>query len=612
MDSSPVVLPIALTANQVRPVAYRVVSKKHGLNLKSSALDVLAGFLGRRFGTRWRDPDAEKFLDAICRQWKEDGRGIFVDGEPLLAVIKDLTSADSAQGQPDKFDVNDYFRLIDARTQKPLVYSSQQKTFVLPPSNDQAAVHMFARRYHMLLDKLYRNELFQPAGLGAGDDGYSIVSIKNMLGRPLGASFFLFGQLEKQTDGPWTLYDTSASIALTFSALTQFAPDHYFPSGSFALCYGTYNGDTFLVGTLGPPQPEPRSQAQIAYDRIDFLGTPGARIERVDTGLAAVFQRESARRATERIAVLGCDIFLDDARSVDALHRCLGRLASDPPRALVIPGSFLSRSYRPHIVDVAQVYRECMNSLADALAEFPSLSQTKVVLVPGAHDPWHACAQSVLPYAPLPSVFTGRVERASADVHLASNPTRLQYLEHELLLFRCDAGELLRRHSVNTAQYADDPNNNAEMMDERPVAHETAALESLALDTDAGDRAEERGAEQAAARVLASSSVGPPQGHGRTALNDTREARRVFATLLDQAHLAPFAPRVQSVAAEQDHVLSMAQWPTALVLMDPTTPAIWQQYEGCTVLNPGAFLLHDRANWLEYYPNTSACEFCSA
>lgn len=84
-------LPIELNPSVFRPFAYRILSKKYGLNVQSSALEKLASYVGRRFGTKWkRDPKTSAFLDAVAKLWKEQGRGVFIDGSGISQVIKEI------------------------------------------------------------------------------------------------------------------------------------------------------------------------------------------------------------------------------------------------------------------------------------------------------------------------------------------------------------------------------------------------------------------------------------------------------------------------------------------------------------------------------------------
>lgn len=91
---APRILAVEIQPNVLRPVAFRVFTKKHNLTLKSDALTLLCSFVGRRCGADWRNSGAgEKLLDEIARQWKrnEGVSGILVDGgEGLKGVLRGL------------------------------------------------------------------------------------------------------------------------------------------------------------------------------------------------------------------------------------------------------------------------------------------------------------------------------------------------------------------------------------------------------------------------------------------------------------------------------------------------------------------------------------------
>ena len=88
------VLAVDIAAAELRPIAFRVFTKKHGLTLKSDALALLCRLVGRRCGGSWRESAAgERLLDEVARRWKrsEAAGRILVDGGPALrAVLRDL------------------------------------------------------------------------------------------------------------------------------------------------------------------------------------------------------------------------------------------------------------------------------------------------------------------------------------------------------------------------------------------------------------------------------------------------------------------------------------------------------------------------------------------
>ena len=92
--TAPRILAVEISPSALRPLAFRIFTKKHNLTLKSDALTLLCTFIGRRCGSDWRDSGSgEKLLDEIARTWKRNAGagGILVDGgEPLKAVLKGL------------------------------------------------------------------------------------------------------------------------------------------------------------------------------------------------------------------------------------------------------------------------------------------------------------------------------------------------------------------------------------------------------------------------------------------------------------------------------------------------------------------------------------------
>ena len=94
-------LAVDIAAAELRPIAFRVFTKKHGLTLKSDALTLLCRLVGRRCGSGWRESAAgERLLDEVARRWKrsEAAGRILVDGGPALRAV--LRGLDVPTGSP--------------------------------------------------------------------------------------------------------------------------------------------------------------------------------------------------------------------------------------------------------------------------------------------------------------------------------------------------------------------------------------------------------------------------------------------------------------------------------------------------------------------------------
>lgn len=82
-------LPIELQPSQLRPVAFRILSKKHSLNIQTSGLEYLADYIGRKYGRDWRSK-CESLLNDIGKRWKEQDKGQFITAEILPHIIQEV------------------------------------------------------------------------------------------------------------------------------------------------------------------------------------------------------------------------------------------------------------------------------------------------------------------------------------------------------------------------------------------------------------------------------------------------------------------------------------------------------------------------------------------
>ncbi|KAK3069241.1 DNA-directed DNA polymerase epsilon, subunit B [Teratosphaeriaceae sp. CCFEE 6253] len=83
------VIAVKLAPPTLRPVAFRTFTKKHNLTLQASALQALAGFIGRHCGTGWRqEGTGERVLEEVARLWKAESGGVLVeDGKRLQGIL---------------------------------------------------------------------------------------------------------------------------------------------------------------------------------------------------------------------------------------------------------------------------------------------------------------------------------------------------------------------------------------------------------------------------------------------------------------------------------------------------------------------------------------------
>ncbi|CCC68073.1 hypothetical protein NCAS_0A15150 [Naumovozyma castellii] len=117
MFTSGKVLPVKIQPPLLRPLAYRVLSKKYGLSIKSDGLSALAEFVGNTMGSDWkRSPETLNFLELFASVWKQQERGLFVDKAGVLEVVCELKEREktniqeSTQQRDNNKGTNDYSR----------------------------------------------------------------------------------------------------------------------------------------------------------------------------------------------------------------------------------------------------------------------------------------------------------------------------------------------------------------------------------------------------------------------------------------------------------------------------------------------------------------------
>jgi DNA polymerase epsilon subunit 2 len=544
-DGGPSVLPIILPPQTLRPVAFRTLTKKHNLTLTSSGLGVLSTFVGKFCGSGWREEGlAERVLDEIAKQWKRQGAGIIVEDGPdkkLSAILKILEPCMSAgkldtgklsrtnssvgslsrqnsldmrpgmnrddsqtsfgmsgldvqdEMEPDEDvdarypDVRPFIKVISASSQPRLSYSTSKKTIetisgdhsLLPPIQHKIA--MFRNRYHLIHQRLMRNEAFQtPSFAGSRpphlarsgssitqSQSYRITPVSNLLGRS-GSFHLLLGLLAQTPASDLALTDLSGSVVLDMRNAEPVPRDGVFLTpGMLVLVEGTYEEDgsnnsslgskggvggqikgRFMALKISGPPAERRevtlgtgqslSSDQIqtsvgaGFGWVDFLGVGsekalGPQMRRLQQRLLPTPSSDDEIKKRSKIAIIS-ECHLDAPRTLDALRAILNSYTAsgdtaDYPLSVILTGNFLSSAALAGSVKGGSIeYKEHFDTLASMLSEFPQLlATTTFVFVPGDNDPWastfSAGAASILPRQGLPELLTSRIRRAFANAN---------------------------------------------------------------------------------------------------------------------------------------------------------------------------------------------------
>ncbi|BFZ65094.1 DNA-directed DNA polymerase epsilon, subunit B [Saitoella coloradoensis] len=612
--ASPLPLPVSIPPSALRPIAFRIFTKKHNLTLKSDALQCLADYLGPKLGSEWR-VKGELVLDEIARAWKRTEGDALVNADGLKNVIKavdvphparpvslardltvqeDVSMEDSSTSQPNRLaamvnsnaptstpaalqgdvDPNRYFAVVDAFKQPKYIYHAARRHYEASPTPAALiapASHLpqlWRERFDIIRQRLARNDAFQAPTFSGGrdkDSYYKIISIKNLLGRH-GQEFMIYGMVTLGAEGRYWLEDGDDRVLLELSETIP-GPGFFTPS-MMVLVDGTYtNRGTFQPLSLGHPPIEKRAVSMQNFGHVDFLGvgfekefeSHMIRAEHRFPNLKWVFAGESPLDNPQTLKSLAA-LFTYYEERADT---------NGVPQAIVLTGSFTSQPF--HNTGQSRSYKSLWDSLARLISDYPTLCvQTHFIFIPGPNDPWAGAASgggaSSLPRGKISEFFTGRVRRAVKSVTFATNPVRLSWFTQEVVVFRDDALARLRRNQVRF-----------------PAVSKTAAP--------TGDIPMDEEHEHEEADV------------------DLDACRNLIRTLLDQSHLSPLPLSTRPIAWDLDHALRLYPMPTALVLVDCSAPTWEVTYEGCPTFNPGSVSVDGgsargvrRAQWVEWSP----------
>jgi DNA polymerase epsilon subunit 2 len=342
----------------------------------------------------------------------------------------------------------------------------------------------------------------------------------------------LFGMLGHSPSGHLALYDPTGEIQLDIS-LAQPLPDvdaNWFCPGCFTILDGVYEEDgRFTVFTALSPPPERRGQSADVFGHVDFLGN-GVSLD-MSSPAHGGQQGRTMRKVEAALShvrwVAAAELHLDVPRTFEALKQLFTHYSDNPPLVFILAGNFSSIPVVPGDNASVRSYKECFDTLASLLAEFPSIcAESTLLFVPGDNDPWAATfsggSATAWPRKGVPEVFLNRVKRVAADVRCVSNPCRLGYFTSEVVVCRDDIVGRLQRSSIRFSK----PRG-----EEMEVDGEEKEKETVTTTVDA----------------------------------DVKLARKLVKTILDQGTLSPFPLNKRPVLWDfASHTLGLYPLPTAV------------------------------------------------
>ena len=647
--AGPTLLPVRLQPSNIRPIAYRILSKKHGLIIQSDALVVLTDTISLRFGAAWKDAKTQQFLEDVAKAWKQQDRGLFVDGPGLTQLIRELTKdlvtrsdslkaarldtlvdedAEKLPTPKEELDWRDFFHWVSPDKQPSFVFDKQRKQFTARPAvgrkvreSAQANLEYFNQRYHVIMDRLSRDENFKKTSsvavmstLSGLLSSYEITLVKNVLGRD-GGRFVLFGLLCENSNGNYILEDCSDYIELNMTKAHKAEGSFYAP-GMFIIVEGIYSASGgsmsndanvisgyFYVSNVGHPPAERRDKSLDAYGHLDFMGMhkdfnlKAPALVKIDRSLQKKLSTLEKTLLGHKVLILGGNTFLDHPKFQAGLDKFFARLQTHLEEdqdngdgleqiVVVMSGSFVSQPLCSDQRAVSQTssseeYKSNFDIFAATLSKYPLVVQhCKLLLIPGVNDPSQSTfslgrsSSSILPQLPIPNVFVTRLQRLLPKGHLILgwNPMRINYVSQEIVFFRDDLMKKFKRNDI---------------IFEHDIEQGVLQLQMHL-----------NGEDKKVENIVSGEVHLPPK---------IRQARKLVKTLLDQGNLLPFLKSLRVVDPNYQHVMRIEPLPTTIVLIDSKFESFEVTYNGCKVSNLGSLVSNNNSrkfNYAEYSPST--------
>jgi len=360
----------------------------------------------------------------------------------------------------------------------------------------------------------------QSKGPGPDDDGECafrfLTNTQELMGTR--SKRVVLGMLCELEEGRISLQDTAGTIQLDLGTVKKQTLG-MFTFNCFVLCEGVVNSHSglFEVESIGFPPYERRKKCIKTFNNLHFLA-----MERHGAML------ELEQSSHDDSFVFLSNVFLDDSETFAKLIKLFDGYSAvqSPPTLFVVMGNFTKKKLGAKDV---RLLSQLMDTLCDLLVNKykDTLCRTSdFVLIPGPQDQFIG---NVLPQpkliASLCSKFLAHAERGDLHINFQSNPFRIRFGTQEIVVFRQDLLQKMRRNCV--------------------MVPDLAASGDL--------------------------------------------TNHLAKTILDQAHLCPLPLQICPVYWNYSHALSLYPAPHLVVLGDSGDDQYQWEYEDSRVVCPGGF-----------------------
>ncbi|GAM26521.1 hypothetical protein SAMD00019534_096960 [Acytostelium subglobosum LB1] len=409
-----------------------------GLSIKNDAMKLLGELNDNR------DKVLELVTIIIDNIDKSTLNGNFVDRasvERCLAEIKTHTDINAME--------TEVLKVIGAFDCPLVVYDNNKKQYVAHADSATAshATHslhadalakasLYRRRYINVLQRVERHQFFSPPVLPNEKftrEHKSIITLNSLLGNP--GPKYVLGTISQITEGRYYLEDLTTNVpldisnALVSSMLTE---------NSIVQAYGELVDGVFVAQEILLPVVEDRQESLRFLKGLDAFG------QRPNEKLAASLLEYEQAMETNALVFMS-DVWLDSPLVMSKLNVMFFGLKDIPPFAFILMGNFTEQ---PLIGGKQYRLKTYFDQLAALIQRYPNiLAKSKFIFVPGPTDPAGSLI-NILPKFPIPDVFVKGFKSKVANSVFTTNPCRIRYCTQEIIVFREDIVNKVRRHCI--------------------------------------------------------------------------------------------------------------------------------------------------------------------
>lgn len=431
--------------------------KTRGLTPQAETLTAFVNVLTRE---NFNDAEAAEMATALITAIKARAKGSassVVTPDMLAQVVAELNKSEEDV-------VNEAVQLLDGFHTKRLVYDAPNKQFYLQEDEEkeayalhagpEAKVEMYRQRFSLAHQRVLRNHMFRKGLHKSGSAKITLTPVESLVGRSSGRFHcYILGMITQAGDTPGQYYleDLTSSIIMDLSKC-EMVGDGMITEGCIVLVEGEVVDGLLYARKVGHPPAEGRDDSLdvIGYQSTDIFGAIGSAAQceqlveqEIEVGLDSMF-------------VVLSDVYLDQSQVFEKLEILFnGYQAIDPLPIFVFMGNFTSSPLAYAKGGVKQMigyYEE----LGNLISKFPLLAKdARFIFIPGPQDPGSA---KIFPRPAIPSLFTSSLRNKVSHATFTTNPCRIRFFSKEIVFFRENIVNKMRRCSILKASNTDEDN----------------------------------------------------------------------------------------------------------------------------------------------------------